>query len=342
MRCAPPCRLGTALVDFIRANQRLTGTRVGCREGDCGACTVLLGALASRRRRALPRRGLLPVAPGRRRRAPRGHHRGAERRVDLTPVQQAMVGEGASQCGFCTPGLVVSLSGFLLNDAELLERRRRHRHRGQRLPLHRLRVDPQGGGAPAARAAAAAAGRSRPPAGAGRARRLARAISPPSPARLQALATGPQRRRKKAPPWSWPAAPTFLCSAVPSWRSRSCGSFRAAPVFAAIWPDADRVFIGAAATVADMMESPLLAAALPWLAGPLRRVSSAQVRNRATVGGNIVNASPIGDLSVILLALRCRHRPAPGARATRQLPLRDFFLGYKQLDAAAGRGQWPG
>jgi len=104
---------------------------------------------------------------------------------------------------------------------------------------------------------------------------------------------------------------------------------------AAIWPDAERVFIGAAATVADMMESPLLAASLPWLAGPLSLVSSAQVRNRATVGGNIVNASPIGDLSVILLACDAAIGLRLGSR-TRTMKLCEFFLGYKQLALRPG------
>ncbi len=83
------------------------------------------------------------------------------------------------------------------------------------------------------------------------------------------------------------------------------------------------------------MASPVLGAALPFLAGHLLRVSSTQVRNRATVGGNIVNASPIGDLSVMLLALDADIGLLLGDRA-RQLKLRDFFLGYKKLDLQPG------
>jgi len=110
---------GTSLVDFIRRDRHLTGTRIGCREGDCGACTVLIGTLD--RDRMCYRAAascLMPVA------AAAGCHvvtiEGLNNE-DLTPVQRAFVEEGASQCGFCTPGLVVSLTGFLLSSGKLDE-----------------------------------------------------------------------------------------------------------------------------------------------------------------------------------------------------------------------------
>ena len=322
---------GTALVDFIRDDQRLIGTRVGCREGDCGACTVLLGA---------------PGAKGMRYRAvvsclfPLGDAAGCHlvtieglNAADLTPVQQAIVGEGASQCGFCTPGLVVSLSGFLLHDAGLLD--------DDAVTAIEGNVCRCTGYASIRRAL----------------ERLLRELRPKllaAPDRLQALVglgvfpayfTAIPARLRALPPAASPAKKSaamivaggtdLFVQRGPELAEQDLQLLARRADFAAIWPDAERVFIGAAATVADMMESPLLAAALPWLAGPLLRVSSAQVRNRATVGGNIVNASPIGDLSVILLACDAAIGLRLGAR-TRTLKLCEFFLGYKQLALRPG------
>jgi xanthine dehydrogenase small subunit len=105
--------------------------------------------------------------------------------------------------------------------------------------------------------------------------------------------------------------------------------------FSGVWPSAERLFIGAGTTASALIESPLLAAALPSLAGALRQVAATQVRNRATLGGNIVNASPIGDMSIIFLALDARVG-LRGGKANRVLPLSDFFLGYKQLALRQG------
>jgi xanthine dehydrogenase small subunit len=100
--------------------------------------------------------------------------------------------------------------------------------------------------------------------------------------------------------------------------------------YAGIWPGPDRIYIGSATTVEDIRNSPLLQVVLPDLSTQLLSVSSSQIRNRATIGGNIVNASPIGDLSVIFLALDARVALF-GPKGMRELALRDLFLGYKKL-----------
>ncbi|MBM3312089.1 MAG: (2Fe-2S)-binding protein, partial [Candidatus Aminicenantes bacterium] len=92
--------------------------------------------------------------------------------------------------------------------------------------------------------------------------------------------------------------------------------------------------VGAAAPLADVEESPVLRRVLPGLGRHFARIASPAVRNRATVGGNIVNASPAGDLSVIFLALDASLVLREGRRR-RVLPLRDFFRGYKLLDLGA-------
>jgi xanthine dehydrogenase small subunit len=332
---------GTALVDFIRDDQRLTGTRVGCREGDCGACTVLLGTLeAGGVRYRSVASCLFPLADA------AGCHvvtiEGLNG-VDLNPVQRAMVSEGASQCGFCTPGLVVSLSGFLLNDARLQD--------DDAVTAIEGNVCRCTGYTSIRRAS----------------ERLLRELRPPllaAPDRLQALvglgvfpgffpavaerlralaATGPEgpRRGSSALPAKKTAAlvmaggTDLYVQRGPELPETELRLLSRRDGFAAIWPGPGRIFIGAAATVTAMMESPVLSAAMPWLSGCLRRVSSTQVRNRATVGGNIANASPIGDLSVIFLALDAAIGLRLGAKA-REIRLRDFFLGYKQLALRPG------
>lgn len=97
------------LLDFLRLEQRLTGTKEGCAEGDCGACTILVGRLHKGTLRYEPVNSCIRLLA-----SLDGCHvvsieylNGPKGR--LHPVQQAMVEHHASQCGFCTPGFVMSL-----------------------------------------------------------------------------------------------------------------------------------------------------------------------------------------------------------------------------------------
>jgi xanthine dehydrogenase small subunit len=323
---------GTVLLDFIRRDQRLTGTRQGCREGDCGACTVLLGTPAAGRvvyKTVVS--CLLPLAEA------QGCHvvtvEGLNGR-DLTPVQQAIVSEGGSQCGFCTPGIVVSLTGFLLHDPDL--------QADDAVTAMEGNICRCTGYTSLKRAV----------------ERLLRAVGPSlaaAPDRLAALV------ELGVVPEYFAVVPKRLAALAPA-AGRSSGEGNAADLvvaggtdlyvqrgaelpgkellllsrqqgFSGVWPSADRVTIGAATSVTEMMASPVLGAAFPWLAGCLRRVSSASIRNRATIGGNMANASPIGDLSVMFLALDARVG-LRGPAGNREMALRDFFLGYKKLALA--------
>lgn len=326
---------GTALVDFLRDEQRLTGTRVGCREGDCGACTVLLGRLEDGRvRYRAVASCLFPLGD-----AAGGHVVTIEglNNDGLTPVQQAFVSEGASQCGFCTPGLVVSLTGFLLEDAALEPDDAVSAVEGNicrctgyaaiRRAIERLLREVR----PAALAVAGNDGRLAALIELG----VVPAFFSGIPERLRDLSPAPAPRREPAGAVVVAGGTDLYVQRGPELAERELRLLSRRAGFAGVWPAPDRLFIGAAATVADLMESPLVAAAFPPLPGFLRLVSSTQVRHRATVGGNVVNASPIGDLSVILLALDADIGLRRGAR-TRELKLRDFFLGYKRLDLKPG------
>ena len=109
---------GTVLLDYIRYHQHLMGTKIGCREGDCGACTVLVGEIKDNRLQYQSMTScLLPLGNV------QGKHIVTIEGInpgngELNPIQQAMADEGATQCGFCTPGFIMSLAGFCLNDQE--------------------------------------------------------------------------------------------------------------------------------------------------------------------------------------------------------------------------------
>ena len=104
--------------------------------------------------------------------------------------------------------------------------------------------------------------------------------------------------------------------------------------------DATTLRIPATATMEDLRESPIVGRHLPELVSALDLFGSAPIRHRATVGGNLVTASPIGDLTCLLMALDAVLVLRDGA-ARRTLPLRDLYTGYKQLakdPSRAGRG----
>jgi xanthine dehydrogenase small subunit len=107
--CAHP---GVTVLDYLRQSERLTGTKEGSREGGCGACTLLVGELAGETITYQPILScLFPVGEL------AGKHLVTIEGLNqdrLSPIQQALVDWGATQCGFCTPGLVMSLTGYLL------------------------------------------------------------------------------------------------------------------------------------------------------------------------------------------------------------------------------------
>ena len=104
------------LLDFLRLNRRLTGTKEGCAEGDCGACTVLVGRLLGGQLIYEPVNACIRFLA-----ACHGCHIVTVEHLKgpdggLHPVQRAMVDHHASQCGFCTPGFVMALYGLWMEN----------------------------------------------------------------------------------------------------------------------------------------------------------------------------------------------------------------------------------
>ncbi|PZU91759.1 MAG: xanthine dehydrogenase small subunit [Chelatococcus sp.] len=303
------CDPTLTVLDWLRLERRLTGTKEGCAEGDCGACTVVVGRLDRGRLRyeainACIR--FLPTLDGCQLLTVE-HLRDAE--GALHPVQQAMVDCHGSQCGFCTPGFVMSLLALRLNEAEPDTQRIEDALAGnlcrctgyEPIVAAAKRMD-----AIADRGEDRFAKRR----GAVEAALLALAdedtlaLSGPggrffAPATVEALA-GLLAAHPDA---------TLVAGAtdVGLWVTK--GLRRLDPVIFlgrvaalnAVSDEGDHLRLGAMTNNADLRTA--LAPLSPQLDELMRRFGGEQVRNAGTIGGNIANGSPIGDLPPALIAL---------------------------------------
>ena len=329
---------------WLREHAGLTGTKEGCAEGDCGACTVVLGEPdgdAIRYRavnacilfvHALDGKQLITVEDLA---APDGA---------LHPVQQAMVDAHGSQCGFCTPGFVMSLFALYKADAApdrqtILDALAGNlcRCTGYR-PIIEAAVRMHGSGTADQFTAAQAADLA-----------LLKTIQ-----RDETLAVEDAGRRLFAPVSV--DALAALCVAHPDavllaggtdvglWvtkEHRSLDTVIYVGDVAALREIHERdgaieigaIEIGAAATYTDAF--PVLARHYPDFGALLRRLGALQVRNTGTIGGNIGNASPIGDTPPVLIALGATVVLRHGDKE-RDVPLEDFFVDYRQTVLALG------
>jgi xanthine dehydrogenase small subunit len=302
----------TAL-DWLREQRGLTGTKEGCNEGDCGSCTVMVTDETGAR--ALNACILfLPQLHGKALRTVEGVSGpdGA-----LHPVQQAMITHHGSQCGFCTPGFIMSMTAAHLNGATDYD---------DQLAGNLCRCT---GYAPIIRAAEAAAGQPVP--------QWVRdqVVRTPStrflPDSADALAT------------LYAAHPdaTLVAGAtdVGLWVTKQLRDLDPV-IFLNRCDDLKTIEIGEdEVRIGAMVDMNAMGAAMadlhPSYAEMIRRYASVQVRNAATVGGNIANGSPIGDNPPALIALGATLHLRKGD-ARRALPLEDFFVDYGKQDREPG------
>ncbi|MGH6918496.1 MAG: xanthine dehydrogenase small subunit, partial [Geminicoccaceae bacterium] len=332
------------VLDWLRTVERRVGTKEGCAEGDCGACTVAIGRLQSGRVRYQAVNACILFV---------GQLDGTQLLTveDLKDqhgaphaVQQALVDCHASQCGFCTPGFVMSLFALYENDPKA-------DHSDTTLTTQRIDDALAGnlcrctGYQPIVAAARRMLQLSR-----GNPNLFARR-RPDTIARLEALdddetvAVGDGERRFFAPATLDALADLLLehphacivagATDVGLWVTKHLrvldpivhiGRVRA---LQKVEDTGEALEIGAAVTYADAMAP--LAALYPDMGELLRRLGGEQVRKLGTIGGNIANGSPIGDSAPALIATGARLVLRRG-KEQRELALEDFFLDYGKQD----------
>jgi xanthine dehydrogenase small subunit len=319
---------GQTLLDYLR-DQGLTGAKEGCAEGECGACAVAVRephGTTSAYRSINSCLTLLPMAAGREIYTVEALARDGV----LSAVQQALASGGGSQCGYCTPGFVMSLF------AEYYRPGRRGPCEPDALTGNLCRCTGYRPIADAARSLGAA------PADAFAAR-LQTAMPPLPDVRTAGF-----------------SRPTSLAACLAVLRERPDATVIAGGTDLAVeanlkgrrWPhlvslDAvgelrafdetgDAVRIGAALTLAEIGRR--------WTTAPtavhewLELFASPLIRNRATLGGNLATASPIGDAAPLLLALDARIEIATPHESSgrRVVPIAGFFTGYRQTALQPG------
>jgi xanthine dehydrogenase molybdopterin binding subunit/xanthine dehydrogenase small subunit len=320
----------TTLLDFLRSSG-LTGTKEGCAEGDCGACTV---AVVERAADGTPTYrafnsciALLPMFAGRELVTVEGLSREGQA---LHPVQASMVDSYGSQCGYCTPGFVMALfEGYYRRDcpgaAEMSDQ----------LCGNLCRCT---GYRPIRDAALAAIGARGAAAGDPFAERLARPVDGPPAldygcggARfVRPASLGELFEALEALPGAVLVAGATEIGVDVTKKARplpALVSTEAVPELTRISGEAGLWRIGAGATLTAVGEA--LGAEYPSLRKMLGVFAARQIRNRATLGGNLATASPIGDGAPVLLSLDARLVLASrGGRRT--VDLADFFTAYRR------------
>ena len=306
------------VLDHLRYTLRRTGTKEGCAEGDCGACTVLLGELAGEgvQWRAVNACILfLPMLDGK-----------ALKTVESLggdhPVQREMIARHGSQCGFCTPGFIMSLYGrsigALGTEGVAV---------GDVVAGNLCRCTGYG--------PILAAGEAVPPAIEQDAELVAalKALQPGygHPKTADALAD----LLVAAPETRIVAGATDVGLWVTK-QHRDLGP----TVFIGDIADLRRIeetpealTLGAAVRYSEAREA--LARLHPDLGELVRRIGGVQVRNAGTIGGNIANGSPIGDMPPALIALGAELTLRRGSER-RTIKLEDFFLSYGKQDRQPG------
>lgn len=317
---------GVTLLDFIRDNQQLKGTKIGCREGDCGACTVLMGSL--QKDKTVQYESLTSCI------SPLGNAHGKHIvSVDginllnkLTASQQAMTDNHATQCGFCTPGFVVSLTGLALKKD----------------------INSYDDGLNAISG------------------NICRCTGYKSIEKATKQVVDFLHKKDAKEPVKWLIDNKFIpeyFTDIPKRLSKikskkhifdnlnyvaggtdlyvknadylSDGAIHLLSVnkdLSGISFYKNNCVIGAATTVTDMMNNNAMQVYFPEIQSYLKLVSSEQIRNMSTLAGNFVNASPIGDMTMLFLALNSKITIKNTAGKLRTISLKEFYKSYKVFD----------
>lgn len=317
---------GMVMLDFIRYEQNLKGTKIGCREGDCGACTVLVGAIENGKLKYQSMTScLMPLGNA------QGKHIVSVEGInskELAPVQQAIVNEGGTQCGFCTVGFVMSLVGFCLSEKS---------------PNYSNAIAAMDGN-------------------------ICRCTGYKSLERAAAsiVTQIADRNEENLIPWlvEQKFIPSYFLTIETQLNELKSPSVSSKtklkvgggtdlyvqkhesmvhadidfvfdnPLLNGIKKEGNTIHLGASTTVEDLRDSALMKQYFPNLLKHTKLVSSTPIRNMASLAGNFVNASPIGDMTIFFLALNA-SLILNNNGVKRTVLLRDFYKGYKTLDKSA-------
>ena len=339
--CAPT----RTVLEFLREDKGLTGTKEGCAEGDCGACTVVVGELYKDgiRYRAvnsciqflatLDGKQLLTVEDL--------SGKGESGLPELHAVQKAMVEQHGSQCGYCTPGFVMSLFAMFHTDRDNATGRTEI-DLGLAGNLCRCT-----GYAPIVRAAEQVL----------IAQRRDRFSTQESQAvtQLKSIQSGDSLAINSSDGRFYaPRSITELCDLLEThpqavmvaggtdvglWVTKQLQTLETVIYLGAledlkcIHDDGEYLSIGAAVTYTDASDA--ITHRYPAFASLIQRIGGVQVRNSGTIGGNIANGSPIGDMPPGLIALGAKLVLLSG-QGQRVIDLEDYFIRYGTQDLRAG------
>ena len=325
---------GLLVLDYLRRHEHLVGTKEGCKEGDCGACAILIGRLEDGRVRYEPVTScLVPLGEM------QGRHVVTIEGINLdglSPVQEAMVEFGGTQCGYCTPGFIVSMSWYLMAERDEPSLKGMQRaisgnlcrctgyasiNRASEHLVAKFAEDGEWADIWSAddRIQALVDAQMLPGYFSDMAERLADVEAPEvghgGDIADFFVAGGTDIYVQQGE--SIPGSEVKILNHLPQMRS--------------IRLEDGELRVGALTTFEEFGADEHVQELIPRIDEFLFLIASLHIRNRATLGGNIVNASPIGDMTNLLLGIGSRLVLSDG-ETEREVPMREFFLGYKVLD----------
>ena len=320
---------GITLLDFIREHRSLKGTKIGCREGDCGACTVLVGKLIDGKVSYQNITSCIsPLGNA------HGKHivtvEGINLLGKLNTVQQAMTDNYATQCGFCTPGFVVSMTGFAMEKRDG--------------PLGSCNDAISGN------ICRCTGYKSIEKAGWEIEKKIKEKDPNDSVTWLikegfipDYFTTIPQRLKELSLEPLVSGHGRIVANGTDLYvhnadqlSEESVHLIAGYEGLSGIEFSETKCSIGANTTVTQLLDNQRLNLLFPKLKDYLKIVSSEPIRNMGTLGGNFVNASPIGDMTIFFLALNATLTILTESNGERQLPMNEFYKGYKTYDLKKG------